>query len=462
VTCAYSLSAGAVAVSSGSGSGTLPVTATAGCPWTAVSDAMWLTVSAGASGSGNGAVGYSYAANPNNTPRTGTISIGGQAFAVTQDSLVISGPLRFVPVTPCRVVDTRNAAGAFGAPRMPGGTTRNFVLPNSACGIPITAQAYSLNVAVAPPGPLGYVTVWPAGQTQPVASTVNSLDGRVKSNAAIVPAGTGGAVSVFASNATDLVLDINGYFVAPTDNTSLAFFPIPPCRVADTRDASAPLGGPALAGGATRSFPVPSSACNIPVSAQAYSLNIAAVPKGPLGYVTAWASGRSQPAVASLNAVTGAVTANAAIVPAGAGGAIDVFASNATDLVIDINGYFAPATPGGLSLYATTPCRALDTRQAPGLAPFSGISGAAVGAPCGLPPIAEAYVLSATVVPTATVGYLTLWAEGQPQPLTATLNAIDGAITSNLAIVPAAYGRISAFPSNPTHLVLDLFGYFAP
>ena len=47
-------------------------------------------------------------------------------------------------------------------------------------------------MAVVPAGLLGYLTVWPTGQTQPVASTLNSLDGRIKSNAAIVPAGEGG------------------------------------------------------------------------------------------------------------------------------------------------------------------------------------------------------------------------------------------------------------------------------
>jgi hypothetical protein len=57
-----------------------------------------------------------------------------------------------------------------------------------------------------------------------------------------------------------------------------------------------------------------------------------------------------------LNALTGTVTANAAIVPAGTAGSVDVFASNPTDLVIDVNGYFAPMATGGLSLYGVAPC----------------------------------------------------------------------------------------------------------
>ena len=50
-------------------------------------------------------------------------------------------------------------------------------------------------------------------------------------NAAIVPAGTGGAVNVYASNDTDLVIDVNGYFTPPAAN-SLQFYPLTPCRVA--------------------------------------------------------------------------------------------------------------------------------------------------------------------------------------------------------------------------------------
>jgi hypothetical protein len=136
----------------------------------------------------------------------------------------------FIPVTPCRVADTRLATGTFGGPTMAAGSTRNFPIPSSSCGIPSTATAYSLNVTVVPAGgPLFYLTIWPTGQAQPVVSTLNSDSGLVVANAAIVPAGTsatGGAVSVYVTNATDVILDIDGYFVAQTflssNATSLA------------------------------------------------------------------------------------------------------------------------------------------------------------------------------------------------------------------------------------------------
>ena len=159
-----------------------------------------------------------------------------------------SHSLQFVPVTPCRLVDTRNPDGEFGGPPIQGGTFRNFPIPdNLNCGIPNTAGAYSLNVTVVPHESLGYLTIWPAGQQQPLVSTLNSLDGRVKANAAIVLAGGNGAVSVFASDTTDVVLDIDGYFT-PAGSTTLTFYPLSPCRVADTRNPDGWLGGPYLQG----------------------------------------------------------------------------------------------------------------------------------------------------------------------------------------------------------------------
>jgi YVTN family beta-propeller protein len=377
-------------------------------------------------------------------------------------------PLRYVPVSPCRVVDTRWSAGPFGGPAIAGQSSRDFALPNGSCGIPPTAVAYSLNVAVVPHGSLGYLSVWPTGTNQPKVATLNSLDGRIKSNAAIVPAGAGGGLSVFASMdtqaTTDVVLDVNGYFESATYPGTLAFYPVSPCRIADTRTAKGSFGGPFLGAGQTRDFPILQSACNLPSTALAYSLNFAVIPRAPLGYLTAWPHGESQPTVATLNALTGTVTANAALVRAGENGIIDVFATSDTDLVIDLNGYFALAGTGQnpQSLYTMTPCRVLDTRLAAGR--FSGdltppVNVAASG--CAIPTTAQAVIFNATVVPSGALGYLTLWPDGQPQPQVASLNALDGMITNNMAIVPMTNGIVDAFASGTTNLVLDAFGYFA-
>ena len=377
--------------------------------------------------------------------------------------------LQFVPLPPCRLLDTRSPGG--GGP-IQGGTSGTFNLPrlaqsaNPPCGDLSTASAYSLNISVVPQGPLGYLSVWPDGLTRPLTATLNSLDGRIKANAAIVTAGDRQAIDIYATNTTDVVLDIDGYFVPAPNPSALAFYPLAPCRVVDTRNPNSDLGGPYLQANQERDFPVlEATACNIPSSAQAYSMNFAAVPKQALGYLTVWQTGQPRPVVSTLNDLTGTIVANAAIVPAGTGGDIAVYPSNDTDLVVDIDGYFAPPASGGLSLYTFAPCRVLDTRNTGTGQPFTGTLSPPVnvaGGPCAPPSQAQAYVFNATVVPYGVLGYLTLWPDGQPRPLAATLNALDGMITSNMAIVPTNNGSIDAYASGTTQLILDISSYFAP
>ena len=248
------------------------------------------------------------------------------------------GSYAFYPVQPCRVADTR-----FGnAPPLAGGQSRDFALPASGCGLPAGAAAYSMNVTVVPQGYLGYLSIWPAGQAQPLVSTLNSWTGKIVANAALVPAGTNGSVSAFAEDTTDVILDTNGYFGAPGGTGGLNFYPVTPCRVADTRFGGPPFGGPEMGSQETRSFPIPASTCNIPSTAQAYALNVTVVPDGRLQYLTVWPAGSPQPLVSTLNSFDGSVVANAAIVPAGTDGAISVYVTDRTHVILDINGYFGP------------------------------------------------------------------------------------------------------------------------
>ena len=374
--------------------------------------------------------------------------------------------LQFVPVIPCRLVDTRPGNGGSGP--IPAGTSEDFPIPQlGGCNIPDTAAAYSLNVSVVPASILGYLTIWPTGERQPIVATLNSLDGRIKADAAIVPAGYQGAVSIYVTNTTNVILDINGYF-APVSGSTLAFYPLTPCRVADTRNSGFPqgLGPPFLPGHTERQFPIlNATTCNIPTSAEAYSLNFSVVPHGGLGYLTVWPTGQTRPLVSTLNDVPGTIIANAAIVPAGTGGDVSVYPSNDTDVIIDINGYFGPAGPGGLSLYPVAPCRVIDTRAVGSGQPFTGTLSPpvdVVDSPCLTPATAKAYVFNATVVPSGALGYLTLWPDGETRPTVSTLNALDGSITNNMAIVPTSNGKVDAFAAGITQLILDISSYFAP
>jgi trimeric autotransporter adhesin len=146
--------------------------------------------------------------------------------AVAEDTRPANS-LVFVGMTPCRVVDTRTGsgfAGAFGPPSLVGGAKRTFPIQSSAtCSIPSIAQAYSFNITIVPPGFVDFVTVGPTPvSTPPTFSTLNgyvcafSSSPCVISNAAIVPAGTSGSVDVYASQTTNLIMDINGYYAQQT------------------------------------------------------------------------------------------------------------------------------------------------------------------------------------------------------------------------------------------------------
>lgn len=457
--CIYSLSAASKTYLSNAGSGSIGIATANGCPWTASVDQSWITLTSGNTGSGNGTLAYSVAANTTGSSRSAVVTVAGQSLTVTQSASnsPSTAALQFVPLaTPCRAADTRAGQG----PLVSGNTTRDLQIVASSCGIPSTAQAFAMNVTAVPSGPLTYLTAFPTGSNRPLASTLNSFDGRIKSNAAIVPAGTGGAVSVFATDNTHVVLDVTGYFVPAGTSGALAFYPLTPCRAADTRDAQ----GPVVSANANRTFQIGSSSCGIPPTAQAYSLNITAVPRAPLTYLTVWPGGL-QPATSTVNAPTGTVVANAAIIPAGTGGALSVFGTANTDLIVDVNGYFAPpGNAGALNFYTSAPCRVVDTRAESTFAPSNGLVNAIdVGnSGCGVPSTAQYLAFNATAVPQGALDFLALWNTGATQPNVSTLNAYDGAVTSNLAIVPASGGQVSAFTTNSAYLILDLSGYFAP
>ena len=128
-----------------------------------------------------------------------------------------AGPFRFYPLTPCRIVDTRQPPPGDS---MDSGETRSFKLRGT-CGLPTTAQAAALNVTVATPTAKGHVRAFPSDIAMPYASILNFAGGEnAVANGAIVPlnADTGAAtdVSVYlfmvSSGTGHLIIDITGYF----------------------------------------------------------------------------------------------------------------------------------------------------------------------------------------------------------------------------------------------------------
>ena len=172
---------------------------------------------------------------PSQTERENAAKSGAQIqFSPTATS---NTALVFVAVPPCRLVDTRGASAGFSGvtpfngPYVQAGQTVTFPIQSttgasttapSPCGaVPSAAQAYSLNLTIVPHPlntPVNYVTMWPNGAAIPTVSTLNDQQGALVANAAIVPAGTpSGGVNVYVYGAADVIIDMNGFYAAPTD-----------------------------------------------------------------------------------------------------------------------------------------------------------------------------------------------------------------------------------------------------
>jgi hypothetical protein len=140
----------------------------------------------------------------------------------------ITNPLPFIGVTPCRVADTRGNGftGAYGPPSLIANATRSFTITGQ-CGIPASAAAVSFNFGALNVGGAGDLRVFPASGSVPLVSTINYNASTPNiANAAIVPLGTGGAISVQADAVSiDLIIDVNGYY-ASTPATASNYFSV--------------------------------------------------------------------------------------------------------------------------------------------------------------------------------------------------------------------------------------------
>ena len=155
------------------------------------------------------------------------VSINGELVTNASDSLFgdLNRDLVYVPVTPCRILDTRLAGGQIA-----GNTSRGFDVTavssysfqggdNSNCngvGAAGSFAAAVINFTVVTPAAAGYITAYPFGGTQPLAATLNYVAGDVRGNETVVRLDQGASaneMTIYAFAATHLVGDIVGYFI---------------------------------------------------------------------------------------------------------------------------------------------------------------------------------------------------------------------------------------------------------
>ena len=175
------------------------------------------TINAGTEGaliSNQGTVHYDADAN-NTNEATALTDDPGQPGATDPTVLFVgSGPVDFFTLAPCRILDTRNPAGPLGGPALAAQGDRTFAVANT-CGIPPTAKAISVNLAVTQPTLAGNLRLRPGGVPVPLVSSINYIAGQTRSNNAVLALNASGQLAVFcgqASGTVHFILDVNGYF----------------------------------------------------------------------------------------------------------------------------------------------------------------------------------------------------------------------------------------------------------
>jgi hypothetical protein len=345
-----------------------------------------------------------------------------------------------------------------------GGSTFELVVAGRG-GVATDAAAVALNVTVAEPTGGGYVTVYPCGSPQPTASNVNFVAGAVVPNAVITQVGVDGKVCLFVSNDTQLVVDVNGYFPATSSLHS-----INPARVLDSRDGYETVDGVQAGDGLRARGSITevqiANRVSVPADATAVVLNVTVTQAEHAGFVTVYPCSDPVPTASNINYRTGSTVANLVVSKIGVDGTVCIFSSAATQLVVDVDGYFPAAT----AYQPLDPARLLDTRPGfstiddqfvgAGIRPAGTITTLKVTGRGGVPLGAATVVLNVTVTDATESGFVTVYPCGVAPPLASNLNYSENT-TAAVAVVAKVGndGTVCLLNSGATDVVVDVNGF---
>ena len=230
---------------------------------------------------------------------------------------VDSGGFKFSPLaTPSRLVDTRQSG-------------KQEIIE---VDVPAGAGAVAVSLTAIASDEPGFLVAYRCDSEIPEAATVNHLPGEVVSGAAFVPVSDDGTICVRSKSPVDVTIDLTGTFSADGD---LAFVPVPPTRMLDTRDGTGgwnPIHGP------FQTIDVRVA----PASAEAVSGTTTMVAPMRSGFLTAWQCG-DQPSTANVTSLAGGVLANAVTTGVSDSGRLCIFARTATGTLFDTTGWWVPS-----------------------------------------------------------------------------------------------------------------------
>ena len=380
----------------------------------------------------------------------------------------------YVPVTPQRVLDTRNGTGAGQAKIGPAGTVTLAVrgLQTSPTPVPADATAVVLNVTVTGVTASTDVRAYPAGAPVPTASNLNATTGQTVPNLVTVAIGSNGGVTLRNSGGSvHLIADIAGYYVPSAAGNGFAA--LDPGRILDTRSGvgatQAKVGDKEFIDlQVTGTLPTADNrTTTVPGDAKAVVLNVTATAATTATDVRVYPTPTdgSLPTVSNLNLRAGLTTPNLVTVAVGEGGNVRLRnAAGSVHLIADIAGYYSAAAPG--RFVPVVPTRFLDTRNGTGAAPIPvratefvdlklvGTRGVPAGATAAVVNLTGTGVSLSTDVRAYPAGSSTV-------PTVSNMNLTTGQTRANLAIVKTGTdGRVRIRnAAGQLHLIGDLAGY---
>ncbi|MEU0877605.1 hypothetical protein ABZ345_03315 [Lentzea sp. NPDC005914] len=351
----------------------------------------------------------------------------------------------FVPMSPRRVLDTRNGTGTGGKVE----PVESGLQLDLSAALPASATAVVLNLTGTEPTTATHLRVSPVNYNVPDISSLNLTAGETRANQVTVVLPADRKIWLF-NNAgrVHLIADVAGYY---TTDTASMFTTTAPTRLVDTR-TSAPVGQRAT-------IEVDFSGV-VPASATSVTFNLTGTEPTASTFVTAFPSGTERPDASSLNLVAGQTSPNLVTVALGTNRRVLLY-NNAgnTHLIVDLVGYYASGI--GHQFFPVSPVRALDTRRAGGaLGPQQT---RAVDLATRIPPSATAAVLNLTGTNTSSATYVTAYANGTSRPITSNLNLDPGRDTANSAVVKLGGDAQMTLYNNAgsTDLIVDVAGFFA-
>ena len=348
---------------------------------------------------------------------------------------------------------------------------------------PAGATAAVVNITLTGAGTAGYVTAesCSAISGERASSNGNATPSVTTANLSVVPLDASGKFCLYQSTAGHTIVDVQGFFApaASSAGGGNLLTTVAPQRMIDTRAQTycLPNGSCGRKGPVATNTAMMVGSTAVPAQAVAMLANITVTAPVGSGYLTAdscaalyvGAQTRS-----NTNFVAGATVANLAVVPTTAspnGSQICSYTSVAAHDVIDLQGYFAPASTGGWGFALTTPTRLLDTRNCQ----TDAATGAQQCAPVN--PAGSIVRVQGPVGESAALVNLTLTGAKQPGYATAdkcsaltagaqtksNSNMAPNTIAANVAVVPLdPDGSFCVYLSAAAHLVVDLQGSFSP